>query len=363
MNISSFKKVVDALARFADMRAPDSDPRSKIGVQVDKHGKLTLISGSSCCGLLYRIDDEISFDKPVLFAIEAKPLLQAAKVLKGKGTISIVVTSDSLSINVDGGGGTVKLIASCELKDAGFVPKIKSSDCTMRITGDTWEQLYRIIPAVSTIDIEPPTLTIGDGMAHIVAVAKGERPCYARFSAPADGPDWTSVAVNVSFWESLKAFTSDGNISWSADGAVATAGNVSVWSKAITFDPAPFEPWPILESSGEMTAYAIIDRTMLIEAIRGITPGEDLDKYGRITFEINDTSVSLSPFGDEGGISIPCKTMGKTMRTVRAEYITKMLKASVGKEVRVGVYKAPPISISSQDMSGWTILVAPVALG
>jgi hypothetical protein len=94
-----------------------------------------------------------------------------------------------------------------------------------------------------------------------------------------------------------------------------------------------------------------------------VTPGEDIDKYGRITFEIKDGFISLSSFGDEGGISIPCKSYGKTTRTLRSEYFIKMLRASVGKTVRVGVYQAPPISISSPEMSGWTILVAPVALG
>jgi hypothetical protein len=361
MNISTFKKMVEALGRFADMRAPDNDPRSKIGVQVSKSGALTLISGSSCCGLLYRIEESIQFGSPVIFAIEAKPLLQAAKVLKGKGSVSFEVGTDSLCINVEN-GGSVNMIVSCDIKDAGFPSKVSGHTCSMKIESNTWEQLYRIIPAVSTLSIEPPTISMVNGTGNIVCVAKGDRPMYARYSAQATGHDSSSTCVDISFWEALKALDADGVIYWGDAGVSATAGNIEVWSKSIKYDDK-FEPWPILEQRGNESAFADIDRTSLIESLRGVTPGEDIDKYGRITFEIKDGFISLSSFGDEGGISIPCKSYGKTTRTLRSEYFIKMLRASVGKTVRVGVYQAPPISISSPEMSGWTILVAPVALG
>ena len=61
MNISAFKRSVDALSRFATVKSSSSapDPRSKIGVQVDKNGNFTLIAGSVNGGVLCRMQDKI----------------------------------------------------------------------------------------------------------------------------------------------------------------------------------------------------------------------------------------------------------------------------------------------------------------
>ena len=212
MNISAFKRSVDALSRFATVKSSSSapDPRSKIGVQVDKNGNFTLIAGSVNGGVLCRMQDKIDTGgASYLYAIEAKTMLQAAKVLKGKGTVSFVVDDDGLTINVDA-GGSVRMAYACSIADAGFAPKPKNIDSSVDISAHEWDALYRMIGAIDPMAIEPATVQFDTDRVHIVAVAPGERPCYVRFTkksnecgtiAAAPYPDfWGLLAPDPEFW-------------------------------------------------------------------------------------------------------------------------------------------------------------------
>lgn len=366
MNITSFKKSVDVLSRYADTRAQDHDPRSKIGVQVDGSGNLTLISGSSEGGILYRYGP-VTFDKSKAFAINAKPLLQAAKILKGKGSVELSIADDVFTLSIDG-GGSVDIPAQSSLSSVGFVKKPKSFDSHAAVRGETWEQISRIIGSTDPTNIEPPTIQVADGKANIVSVAGGMRSCYARYTCDVESSVGFTMSPYPSFWEAIKSVSEDGMMSWSKSDIMVSAGSVECWSKAILFsnkdnDLTEVPSWPILTILGNPVATATISRTALIEAIRGVTPGDDVDSFGRVTMSIMNNGISLSPFGDESMMKIPCVTSGSANRSIRSEYIVKMLRASFGKEVTISVYNAPPVSISSPEMLGWTVLVAPVAFG
>jgi hypothetical protein len=376
MNISAFKRSVDALARLASAKtsSPSSDPRSKIGVQVDRSGNLTLIAGSPGAGVLCRMQDKIDNDgKPYLFAVDAKTMLQAAKVLKGKGTVHFSVDDDGLTVNVDG-GGSVRMAYSCSLKEADFPPKPKSLDSSVSIGASEWDIIYRMISAIDPLNIEPPTVEFDTDRVHIVAVARGERPCYVRLTKKTNDCQTQVASPVIEFWDAIKCLDKDGTLSWGSEGFLATIDDLQVWGIPLLFggysqdggEPKggkPPAPWPVLAIKGEPIAMAAVNRTAMIDAIRGVIPNDDIDEYGRITIEIKNNQISLMPFGDESGISFPAKTAGSSTRSIRGEYIVKMLRASVGKEVTLSMYQSPPISIGSPDMPGWTVLVAPVALG
>lgn len=369
MSVSAFKNAVDILARYADVRAKDADPRSKIGVQVDIKGNLTLIAGSADGGILYRVKDiDVEFvDVPFIYAVDAKPLLQAAKILKGKSTVKMKVSPDGLTVNTSD-GGSISLKYACSIADAGFLAKPKVHNSWANIGSDAWEQLYRIIPCVDPLKSEPPVMSVNEGVVQIVSVATGERPAYVRYTTSGGG-DTQSVATSLSFWDALKAFSGDGKIVWGTDGVMAVTENIECWGPAIMFSYANAQErisapqWPILAISGKPVASFTAQRTSLVDIIRGIIPATDVDQYGRITIEIKEGSVTFRGFGDEGGVTLPVSTTGKSTRSLRAEYLMKVLRASVGKNVTISVYQSPPLVISSQEMSGWTILVAPVAFG
>jgi hypothetical protein len=363
MKISALKSIADVLSRHADIRAQDSDPRSKIGVQVDSAGNITLIASSADGGILYRVTGERNQTPgPIAYAIDSRPFIQAAKVLTGKGEASIVVTHDGLTIT-SSLGGSVEVKASCSIRDAGIVKKPKSDEgVTIQIPGSKWEQIARVISAIDPIAFEPPTIQVSEATARFIAVAKGNRPCYAMYEADCDPAVDAVFAPRISFWDSLKVLSTDGTIVSSASGFLAVADNIESWSLPFYHDQKP-AAWPILSMSGEPRASALTQKTALIDAIRGVIPPSDKDEYARITMQISNSIVMVSGFGDEGGISVPSKTIGISMRSIRSDYLVKMLRALSGKEAILKVYESPPISISSQEMSGWTILVAPVALG
>jgi len=371
MNISAFKRSVDALARLANARtsSSSSDPRSKIGVQVDRSGNLTLVAGSPTAGVLCRMQEKVDNDgRSYLFAVDSKTMLQAAKVLKGKGTVSFAVDDDGLTVNVDG-GGSVRMAYSCTMKEADFPKKPKSTDSSVSIGASEWDVIYRMISAIDPLNIEPPTIEFDQDRVHIVAVARGERPCYVRLTKKAIECGTQVIAPMIDFWDAIKCLDKDGTLSWGNEGIIADIEDIQVWCLPALFSSrhdghgSPPSPWPVLAVKGEPIAMAAVNRTAIIEAIRGVIPNTDVDEYGRITIEITNNKISLMPFGDESGISFPAKTAGKSTRSIRGEYIVKMLRASVGKEVTLAMYQSPPISIGSPDMPGWTVLVAPVALG
>lgn len=369
MSVAAFKSAVDIVARYADIRAKDADPRSKVGIQVDIKGNMTLIAGSKDGGILYRVTGiDIEYvDVPFIYAVDAKTLLQAAKVLKGKSSVKFIVNPDGLTIQTSD-GGSISLKYSCSIADAGFLPKPKHQDSWADVSGDAWQQLYRIIPCVDPLAIEPPVISCNDGNVDIVSVATGGRPAYVRYSTSGGG-DTKSVATSLSFWDALKVLQGDGKIIWGNDGVMAKTDNIECWGPAMKFshgssnDATNALQWPILATSGRPVASFSMQRTSLVDIIRGVIPSDDVDQYGRITIEIGEGSVAFRGFGDEGGVTVPVKTVGKSMRSLRAEYLMKVLRASVGKNVTISVYNAPPIVVTSDEMSGWTLLVAPVALG
>ena len=142
---------------------------------------------------------------------------------------------------------------------------------------------------------------------------------------------------------------SDGEIMWGHDGVYAKSDNIETWSGAImsgdnrgnVFHAAA---WPSLSCSGTPVSIAQIQRTSLIDAIKGIVPSEEKDGYGRITIEVDSNQIRLSAFGDESYISMACKGSGKSIRSIRSEYLLKMLRACGSKFVGISTYNSPGIS-------------------
>lgn len=362
MKLSVLKDIADTMSRYADIRAPDADPRSKIGIQVDASGMMTMIAGDKECGILYRVGADCETESaPFSYAIDCRPFLQAVKLLSGKGDVALYADKEGLSVRSNS-GGSVSIQPSCSLKSAGFIPKPKQFLISFNVEAKTWEQFSRIIPAIDPVSFEPPTIQASGGKARVVAVAKGNRPCYAMYEADEPRMEETVIQTKTSFWEGLKVLSEDGTIQAGLAGVIATSSQVECWAAPFPGGDAA-TAWPVLGVSGTPQAQATVQRTALIDAVRGVVPQEDKDEYGRITVQFSAGALVMSGFGDEGGITLPAKTIGSAVRSLRSDYIVKMLRASFGKQVTISVYGSPPISISSQDMPGWTILVAPVALG
>lgn len=368
MKVSEFKKLCDALARFATTREKATGSDSLIGVQ-KKGDVLKLISGKENAGMVVTVKDHDSEAGDYKFVIPARPFLQSAKVLPARSEIALRADKGGLHLQAQS-GGTIDIGRSpLSLREAGFAKKPRPTAVKGRLDGKDLKRMSKLFKAIAA-KVEVPTLQIAEGVGYAVVVAPGNRGSYANFRFPVEteGQDVTMAAWRE-FWDALTHFDGPAEISWDTKGVLVKSGDMECFSGPLLFGgwdgektvaPEPAVPWPILVAVESSDVSFTIDRKQLASASKGQAP---FDEMNRVTLEVNSGSVRVSPFGSPDGMDLPCETTGKGIRSVDAGYLTALLNAIDSKVVTLrwsgGV---PAVSLSSEDYSSWTILLAPVTL-
>lgn len=373
MKVSEFKKACDSLSRFATTREKASGPESLIGVQ-KKDDTLKFISGHSKAGMAVTIKEHESKSGNYAFAVAARPLIQASKVLPARAEIAVMADKDGLHLKADG-GGTIDLRAEMPLREAGFAKKPKTDRVQSGpISAVELKRIAKLFKAISA-KVMVPTVQIIRDTGYATTVSPGEKSMYANFRFPAESingeADEYSMAAYREFWEALTHFTEDGIMSWDKSGVMVTSGDMTCFSAPYLTSkwdektrtagpPQEVEAWPILVATEASDVSFTLARRDLLSAVKGQAP---FDELNRVTLEVTSGSLRVSPFGSADGMDLPCETQGKGIRSVNADYLTALLNAMDSKEVTLrwsgGV---PAISITSKDYSSWTILLAPVTL-
>lgn len=368
MKVSEFRKVCDALSRFATTREKASGPESLIGVQ-KKGETLKFISGKGNAGMVVSVDEHDSEAGDYKFVIPARPVLQAAKILPARS--EIVIRTDKGGVHLQAqGGGTIDISRDpLSLREAGFPLKPKRTSVKGFIDAKNLKRMSKLFKAIAA-KVEVPTLQVEEGVGYAVVVAPGNRGSYAnyRFPVEAEGNGITMAAYRE-FWDALTHFDVDAEISWDIAGVVVRSGNLECFSGPLLFGgwdgqksvPAePAQSWPILVATEGSDVSFTMERKQLLTAVKSQAP---FDELNRITLEVMSGSVRVSPFGNSDGMDLPCETTGKSIRSVDADYLTALLNAMDSKDITLrwsgGV---PAISLSSEDYGSWTILLAPVTL-
>lgn len=374
MKVSEFKKYTEALARYATTREKANGPESLIGVQ--KRGDvLKLISGNSRAAMVVTVDEHKSDEGDYSFTIPARKFLQTAKVLPARAEIEIRTSKNGISLHAQGGGNIDVARGDLSLREAGFARKPKSFRAEGQIDAKNLKRMSKLFKNISA-KVEVPSVQIVKGTGYATAVAPGNRPMYANYRFPAtssNGPDDEyNMAGYRDFWEGLTHFSEDAVIKWGRDGILVKSAYaecysapylVSRWDaeKQKADPPEEQVAWPIMVAIEQSDVAFTIERKTLTEAVKGQS-AFDLEE-SRITLEVNTDSVRVMPYGSSDGMDLQCKATGKGIRSVRSDYLLTLLNAMDSKEVTLrwsgGV---PAISISAEDYSSWTILLAPVAL-
>lgn len=367
MKVSEFRNIADALARHATTREKNTGPTSRIGVQVS-NGVLKMISGTSTAGMVVDVQPaEGKFN----YTVEARPLLQAAKILPAKDEVTILAKPEGLEVVTAAGGG-LKLQPNGELRDAGFAKKPKGFRARAAVPAAEWVRLAKTIKEVAQ-DIVAPSIHVVGVEVHVSIVAPGGmHPRYATCTLDLiEGDEDYSASAYGDFFESLRAFKDNGSLAFGRDGVLASCGRVEAYSGAYLVSPydnvskraeTPREPdpWPILQSDGELSTSFTIDRKNLLSVIKGQAP---YDAQNRVTMEVTTGSLVVRPYGSEAEQRVPTSTHGSGVRSVRADYLGGFLSVMDCKEVTVGWHqRAKAIVVSGDGYERWTTLVAPVAL-
>jgi hypothetical protein len=356
MKVSEYRLIADALSRFATTREKATGPDTKIGVQCS-NGRLKLISGSADAGMVV---DVSPCEGKFSYIVEARPFLQAAKVMPAKDTVTIDATEQRLEV-VASGGGRVTLNPVGALGEAGLPRKPKDMRASANLYGEKFGQASKVFRAVidrrdlptATRDGILVTFTVADGMLYITTVEAVGKAKYANLMADATGED-IAIGVPVEFTDAWKALEQDGTISIGTDGVIAKSGIFECFSRAISQSGLP-----VMQFKGEGVGFTI-NRKNLIEVVKGQAPH---DEHNRITLDIDTGLLAIRPYGSENGQSVPAQTHGSGVRSVNAEYLVGLLGSIDSREVTVRwAPAAPAISIAAKEYAQWNILMAPVIL-
>jgi hypothetical protein len=365
MKVSEFRSFADALSKFATTREKSKGPESKIGVQVSS-GRLKLIAGSDVAGIVI---DVMPIEGKYTYAIEARPFLQSAKVLPARQEVNINVTPERFEILAEG-GGKMALEPSCSLADAGFPKKPKAFEAKASVYGEKFTQLAKLFKGISA-KVEVPCIRTANGRAYAIAVAPGNRPMYASLELPAEGKEEYSASAYLEFWSALRALDKDGSIEFGRQGVLAKSENIECYSAPylvsrynqstgmpeLAHEP---EPWPILGDTGNHEVLVTLNKRDLLTIVKGQAP---FDEHNRVTLSVDVGMLNVSAFGSDTGQTIPVEGRGHGARSVKADYMATMLSNMDAKQVSLGWGGgSPPVSITAQEYSSWTILLAPVAM-
>lgn len=369
MNVTELKRITTALSTYATVREKAKGPESRIGVQI-RDGNIKLIAGGATGGVV--VDCGSGGTASGSFAIDARPFLSAAKVIKGKLDLSFSATEDGLSIVTDK-GGRIDCKATDSLRDVGFAAKPKGFLAKGSIDGPAWGQVSRIFNAVQRdIESSPPTMHFYSDVLALTAKSPVNGEMYATVGLPAERgeADQYYGAAYMDFWRSLKVLDATGTLEFGDKGVVARSGNIECYSapyRVSMYNPrsrtstSPEHPKPHATlgwNEEGTTGRVTIDRKTFIEAIRGQA---DSDEYKRVTFKI-DNALEVYGFGEESGLTLPADIKGRGLRSVQSELILDLLRAFDSKTVTLSFGSGPGIRIDGEGYDSWLVLLAPVTL-
>lgn len=371
MKVTEFRAICDTLGRFAINREKVTGPESKIGVQA-ANGILKLIAGTETAGVVVEVGQ---CDGRFAYVVEARPLLQSAKVLPAKEEVTLTATESALTITASG-GGRVSLNAAGRLSDAGFPKKPKSFVASGSVYAEQWTQMAKMYRAVvdddvidkKVRDVQYVTMEFYGGSLFVNGVAWHSKAKYASFSTECQGEEH-HTAVTLPFWEALKALDADGVLSAGPDGILAKAGRAECFAiprMTQEYDQESHTvgsiidvpPIPTLRAESLGIGFDL-ERRRLIEVIKAQAPH---DEHNRVTLTVDTASMTVTPFGSEGGMQLPTQTYLRGVRSVNAGYLLDILNSMDAREVEVRWGNAPALSITAKEYKQWTILLAPVTL-
>jgi DNA polymerase III sliding clamp (beta) subunit (PCNA family) len=363
MNIAEFKKVCDALGRLASVRASAPLPQSAIGVQV-KNGKMKWISSDGEAALSADMDE---MDGDFSYYVAARPLLQSAKVFKGKGEVTLYATREGLNIETDD-RQSITLKAMGTLPEANFPKRPRDFRASVPASKETFSQMSKVLPAISNLGnfkFGVTTLSCSNSSVDIEVLAPGVGAILARLSLVGFDKDYFNVGVRSSVWDALRACISDGDIRFGDSGVSVRSGRFELVAGSILASgkDGSTTHWPasgLKTFDGPPDATFHIEKKRLVDLLKGIAPH---DEHNRVTVTVGSNGIKVSPFASDVGISLQIPTFGSGSRSFRADYLESICKTIEGKEVTIGwTTNNPSIMVVSPEMMRWLIMLAPVAL-
>jgi DNA polymerase III sliding clamp (beta) subunit (PCNA family) len=269
VELKDFKQGVETLARFTNQREAEPDP---FMVQIGKDGMISLIAGNDTGIAIWRTGITASSPAPHKEGIKSKTLVQAAKVLKGRGvTVKMEDTITELAIKVSAGGSiTLPYVERPELRAKPMIGDYVEFEWT----AGEFETLIDSLEA-SHGKSYPDALIVEAGNVGFHRFASTDS--YKMWQGKKSSVDKKMLpepsAVSASFWYALRGFKTNAVTRFYENGVRVHVGGFEF--STVNLDDNPV--WPNLEekyfTEGTTPDVMItVERKLLIGAVKAVMP-------------------------------------------------------------------------------------------
>lgn len=345
MKYSDLKDYAANLGRFASVRENAPEPSDRIVVQ-SFDGALALIAGSE-----YRDEARATLKVAAgesgargMAVVAARPFLQAAKALKGKGEVAIDLTQDGIALTTSAGGEirlpniSQKVPSLLRLNDgtmgaaelpSGFLPRVS------KILGITLDKSYYGWRQAEFYCHEN-FVTLRGGTSY--------QQSEFRLDTTTSWPIFYG-AVSPDFMEAIKDFD-QGSITWTQEQFIVRSGPYTAYTN---FMPR-FEPLPPYPSKQGLDTKVVVNRKTLIDSLKTIG-GE------KIAMSPAKSGINLAEWPDgKARLTMAAEVTGHGRMATITEMLTKLATALGGEKIEIEWESdaTGPLWLNGND--GWAIL-------
>ena len=353
VTVSEFKAACATLGRFADIRETAKEPRDRIIVQASQ-GRLKLIAGDDDSTVVVDLGETEETGKCV---VKARLLLSSAKALRGRGEVDLTVSRDGVTLRASAGGQVRLNSISAVMPE--LVRPPKKSEALHVGTHDGFGLASKVMPVVTSKN-HPANLVYLRAEPGELSLTGCNSMAFGSWSVPLGTKDggWDVGAVSAKLFGSLADLTEPGPIAWDETRVAIRSGRFLVGSRLQPIQN-PFRPVPAVPAEAVV---ATVDRKLLIEALRGVASG---DANERVRARASGSTLVLEGWDGAGTMTLPATFAGRTTGKVgfSADRMKRLAMALPGKTITVrfaGDIQTKPIGLSSEEATGWQMLLAPV---
>lgn len=356
------------LGRFANIREGAPEPTDRILVQFDK--VLKFVAGDDHSTVI--VNTGVPVETRGKAMVSARLLLQAAKTLRGKGSLALELDGKGGAVLKTHTGGKVVLPRFSDSLPGWVRPSVESATAlAIEIPDGFWPDLSKVV------GVGPDKHYFPWDMVHFEVLDRHLRLIWTdnyravEHTLPAVKLDEFQYigSVPVDFIKSLKAFDGKTSLVMQRDQiAVSYGGSEAVSGlRILTVKDGERLPGVLpLDHEAIQTANrtgATVNRKDFIDNLKAVSSA---DEHGRVTVMVNEGAVKVYGYGQEreGSMTMNASsTQGRGYISFNEEKATKLLSGLKDKEIR---FLFPSKGIGpvqfKESKWGWQLYLAPIAL-
>jgi hypothetical protein len=325
------------------------DPTDSILIQAT-NGRLKLVAGTADSTLIVDAGETSATGKAL---ISAKLLLNAAKSLRGKGTVEFEVTPEGATVRVS--TGAEMGLPNTEDKMPDWVRVPKQDVAATPFPAGFLAEMAKVFDA-TTGKYWPYSHVAVSSKGQALRFAGSDR--YAVAMVDLEGPEVLGEAYRGSissvFTGSLRGIDGGGTIRMTDDTLWLVAGPYTAVTRL--YEAFSYYFPSILEREPDTTAE--IDKKVLIDMVKGVA---SQDEHNRVALAAREATLTVHPFLDPAtSVKAPALVQGEGSVGLSSDILSRCLAAYPGKSVTLGWSPGrAPLRIVDRTWP-WTLLIAPV---